>query len=41
MDKIGVLHTHILGSLDKFIYNKGLETIASLSWDNLYKIAKD
>ncbi|XP_045792631.1 PR5-like receptor kinase [Trifolium pratense] len=28
------------GSLDKFIYNKGSETIASLSWDNLYQIAK-
>ncbi|RHN52770.1 putative glycerophosphodiester phosphodiesterase, protein kinase RLK-Pelle-LRK10L-2 family [Medicago truncatula] len=28
------------GSLDKFIYNKELETIASLSWDKLYKIAK-
>ncbi|XP_045792624.1 PR5-like receptor kinase isoform X1 [Trifolium pratense] len=28
------------GSLDKFIYNKGLETIASLSWDKLYEIAK-
>ncbi|XP_045792642.1 LEAF RUST 10 DISEASE-RESISTANCE LOCUS RECEPTOR-LIKE PROTEIN KINASE-like 2.4 isoform X10 [Trifolium pratense] len=28
------------GSLDKFIYNKGHETITSLSWDNLYQIAK-
>ena len=28
------------GSLDKFIYNKGPETIASLSWDNLHQIAK-
>ncbi|RHN52761.1 putative glycerophosphodiester phosphodiesterase, protein kinase RLK-Pelle-LRK10L-2 family [Medicago truncatula] len=28
------------GSLDKFIYNKGPETIASLSWENLYQIAK-
>ncbi|KEH27023.1 malectin/receptor-like kinase family protein [Medicago truncatula] len=28
------------GSLDKLIYNKGPETIASLSWDNLYQIAK-
>ncbi|KEH26989.1 putative glycerophosphodiester phosphodiesterase, protein kinase RLK-Pelle-LRK10L-2 family [Medicago truncatula] len=28
------------GSLDKFIYNKGPETIASLSWDNFYQIAK-
>jgi interleukin-1 receptor-associated kinase 1 len=28
------------GSLDKFIYNKGSETIATLSWDNLYQIAK-
>jgi interleukin-1 receptor-associated kinase 1 len=28
------------GSLDKFIYNKGFETVASLSWDNLYQIAK-
>ncbi|XP_028239874.1 LEAF RUST 10 DISEASE-RESISTANCE LOCUS RECEPTOR-LIKE PROTEIN KINASE-like 2.1 isoform X2 [Glycine soja] len=27
------------GSLDKFIYNKGLETTASLSWDNLWQIA--
>ncbi|CAJ2637062.1 unnamed protein product [Trifolium pratense] len=28
------------GSLDKFIYNKGHETITSLSWDNLHQIAK-
>lgn len=28
------------GSLDKFIYNKGPETIESLSWDNLHQIAK-
>ncbi|KAK2397514.1 PR5 receptor kinase [Trifolium repens] len=28
------------GSLDKFIYNKGPETIASLSWVKLYEIAK-
>lgn len=28
------------GSLDKLIYNKGPEIIASLSWDNLHKIAK-
>jgi interleukin-1 receptor-associated kinase 1 len=28
------------GSLDKFICNKGFETVASLSWDNLYQIAK-
>ncbi|XP_058722468.1 LEAF RUST 10 DISEASE-RESISTANCE LOCUS RECEPTOR-LIKE PROTEIN KINASE-like 2.4 isoform X2 [Vicia villosa] len=28
------------GSLDKFIYNKGPETIISVSWDNLYQIAK-
>ncbi|RHN52766.1 putative glycerophosphodiester phosphodiesterase, protein kinase RLK-Pelle-LRK10L-2 family [Medicago truncatula] len=28
------------GSLDKFIYNKGPERITSLSWDNLYQIAK-
>jgi len=28
------------GSLEKYIYNKGPETIASLSWDNLYQIAK-
>jgi len=27
------------GSLDKFIYNKGLTTIASLSWENLYQIS--
>jgi len=27
------------GSLDKFIYNKGPESIASLSWDNLHQIA--
>ncbi|KAK7314581.1 hypothetical protein VNO77_33107 [Canavalia gladiata] len=27
------------GSLDKFIYKKGPETIASLSWENLYQIA--
>ncbi|XP_027357373.1 PR5-like receptor kinase [Abrus precatorius] len=27
------------GSLDKYIYNKGPETIASLSWENLYQIA--
>ncbi|CAL5186601.1 unnamed protein product [Lathyrus oleraceus] len=28
------------GSLDKFIYNKGSETIESLSWDNLHHVAK-
>ncbi|KEH26995.1 tyrosine kinase family protein [Medicago truncatula] len=28
------------GSLDKFIYNKEPETIASLSWDNMHQIAK-
>jgi interleukin-1 receptor-associated kinase 1 len=28
------------GSLDKFIYNKGPETVTSLSWDNLHQIAK-
>ncbi|CAJ1949649.1 unnamed protein product [Sphenostylis stenocarpa] len=28
------------GSLDKFIYNKGSESITSLSWDNLYQISK-
>ncbi|XP_058762004.1 PR5-like receptor kinase [Vicia villosa] len=28
------------GSLDKFIYNKGPETIASLSWNDLYQISK-
>ncbi|CAJ2655473.1 unnamed protein product [Trifolium pratense] len=28
------------GSLDKFIYNKGPETISSLSWEILYQIAK-
>ena len=27
------------GSLDKFIYNKGLEATASLSWDNLWQIS--
>ncbi|KRH48524.1 hypothetical protein GLYMA_07G094500v4 [Glycine max] len=27
------------GSLDKFIHNKGLETTAALSWDNLWQIA--
>ncbi|RZB92622.1 LEAF RUST 10 DISEASE-RESISTANCE LOCUS RECEPTOR-LIKE PROTEIN KINASE-like 2.5 [Glycine soja] len=27
------------GSLDKFIYKKGLETTASLSWDNFWQIA--
>ncbi|RZC02173.1 LEAF RUST 10 DISEASE-RESISTANCE LOCUS RECEPTOR-LIKE PROTEIN KINASE-like 2.5 isoform B [Glycine soja] len=27
------------GSLDKFIYNKGLETTASLCWDNFWQIA--
>ncbi|KAL5079568.1 hypothetical protein RYX36_007989 [Vicia faba] len=28
------------GSLDKFIFNKGHETIESLSWDDLHQIAK-
>jgi len=28
------------GSLDKYIYNKGPETIASLSWENMHQIAK-
>ncbi|KAK2397485.1 PR5 receptor kinase [Trifolium repens] len=28
------------GSLDKFIYNKGPETVTSLSWNNLHQIAK-
>ncbi|XP_050902740.1 LEAF RUST 10 DISEASE-RESISTANCE LOCUS RECEPTOR-LIKE PROTEIN KINASE-like 2.4 isoform X5 [Lathyrus oleraceus] len=28
------------GSLDKFIYNKGSETIEYLSWDNLHHVAK-
>jgi len=28
------------GSLDKFIYNKGLKVIPTLSWDNLWQIAK-
>jgi interleukin-1 receptor-associated kinase 1 len=28
------------GSLDKFIYNKGPETVPSLSWEILYQIAK-
>ncbi|KAL2999538.1 hypothetical protein AAZX31_09G165400 [Glycine max] len=27
------------GSLDKFIYKKGLETTSSLSWDNFWQIA--
>jgi len=27
------------GSLDKFIYNRGPESIASLSWENLYQIS--
>jgi len=27
------------GSLDKFIYNRGPATIASLSWENLYQIS--
>ncbi|XP_052723157.1 LEAF RUST 10 DISEASE-RESISTANCE LOCUS RECEPTOR-LIKE PROTEIN KINASE-like 2.5 isoform X2 [Vigna angularis] len=27
------------GSLDKFIYNRGPENIASLTWENLYQIA--
>ena len=27
------------GSLDKFIYKRGIETIASLSWENLYQIS--
>jgi len=27
------------GSLDKFIYKRGSETIASLTWENLYQIA--
>jgi len=27
------------GSLDKFIYNRGQENIASLTWENLYQIA--